>query len=270
VVYLNGVEVMRSNMPGGTVRFDTRASVAIGGGAETTFYHTTLPATQLVSGRNVLAVEIHQANPTSSDISFDLSLRGIPGSGSVRFAAIGDYGNASANEAAVAALVKGWHPDFIITLGDNNYNNGGASTIDGNIGQFYSDYIFPYTGSFGAGASENRFFPALGNHDWRTRSGVPSVPQPYLDYFSLPAGPGNERYYDFVQGPVHFFVVDSDPHEPDGTSSTSVQGQWLQSQLAAASEPWKIVTMHHPPYSSEATAPRSTCSGPSRPGGRRW
>ena len=28
--------------------------------------------------------------------------------------------------------------------------------------------------------------------------------------------PGNERYYDFVQGPVHFFVIDSDQNEPDG------------------------------------------------------
>ena len=60
--------------------------------------------------------------------------------------------------------------------------------------------------------STNSFLPSLGNHDW----GTPNA-QPYLDYFALP---GNERYYDHVQGPVHFFIVDSDPNEPDGIDET--------------------------------------------------
>ena len=165
------------------------------------------------------------------------------GASSTHFAVIGDYGVDNANEAAVAALVKSWIPDFVITTGDNNYTSGASSTIDQNIGKYYHEYIYDYQGTYGAGSPDvNRFFPALGNHDWVTANA-----QPYLDYFSLP---DNERYYDFVQGPVHFFVIDSDTHEPDGTSSTSTQAFWLQSGLAAATEPWKIVYMHHPPYSS--------------------
>jgi len=160
----------------------------------------------------------------------------------LRFAVSGDYGNGSQAEADVAALVKGWNPELIITTGDNNYPDGAADTIDENIGQFFYEFIFPYTGSYGEGALENRFFPSLGNHDWQTAGA-----QPYLDYFILP---GNERYYDFTRGPVHFFALDSDSDEPDGVDRDSVQAAWLQSQLANSKYPWKIVYMHHPPYSS--------------------
>jgi hypothetical protein len=164
------------------------------------------------------------------------------------FAVIGDFGSGSTNERDVANLVKSWNPSFVLTVGDNNYPDGEASTIDKNIGQFYHDFMYPYTGSYGAGATTNRFWPAVGNHDWDNTVGAPL--SPYLNYFKLP---GNERYYDFVQGPVHFFVIDSDNREPDGYKSTSVQAQWLQTRLAIASESWKIVVLHHGPYSSRTS-----------------
>ncbi|RPH61619.1 MAG: hypothetical protein EHM81_03885 [Chloroflexi bacterium] len=168
----------------------------------------------------------------------------LPPGSSVRFAVIGDYGLSWTPEADVAAKVKSWNPDFIITTGDNNYPDGAASTIDKNIGQYYHEFIYPYKGSYGAGATYNRFFPTLGNHDWHATGA-----KPYLDYFTLP---GNERYYDFASGPVHFFALDSDPEEPDGNTSTSAQGAWLKNAMAAATEPWKIVYFHHAPYSSGA------------------
>ena len=157
-------------------------------------------------------------------------------------AVIGDYGDAGQPEADVAALVDSWNVDYVLTTGDNNYPDGEASTIDENIGQYYQQYIGSYSGSFGAGAAENRFFPSPGNHDWNT-----GTLQPYLDYFTLP---GNERYYEVELGPVHLFAMDSDPNEPDGRSSTSTQANWLQTQLGSSAAPWKLVTMHHPPYSS--------------------
>ena len=160
----------------------------------------------------------------------------------VRFAVIGDYGDAGQPAADVAALVADWNPDFIITTGDNNYPSGEAETIDENIGQYYHAFIYPYVGAYGKGAETNRFFPSLGNHDWALGN-----VDPYLDYFTLPY---NERYYDFVWGPVHFFVVDSDLQEPDGRSYNSKQGTWITEQLSASTAPWQIVTMHHPPYSS--------------------
>ena len=160
----------------------------------------------------------------------------------VSFAIIGDYGEAGEAAAAVAALVKGWGPAFIVTTGDNNYPDGMRETIDENVGQYDHAVIGGYAGAYGAGAAESRFFPALGNHDWRTHDLAP-----YLDYFSLP---GNERYYAVSWGPVDLFVVDSERAEPDGIEADSTQARWLQAALGASTTPWQLVILHHPPYSS--------------------
>lgn len=189
----------------------------------------------------------------SSDAAWSEVVRAIQGSDEwktkhpvtttvLRFAVIGDYGIAGDRARDVSILVKSWPVDFVITTGDNNYPNGAASTIDTNIGQHYSDFIFPYIGSFGSTATLNRFFPTLGNHDWETAGAVP-----YLNYFTLP---GNERYYDFTKGLVQFFAVDSDPNEPDGISQGSVQGQWLHARLSSSTRPYRFVYMHHAPFSS--------------------
>lgn len=165
----------------------------------------------------------------------------------IRFAVIGDYGDASQAAHDVADLVKSWKPEFIITVGDNNYPIGAPDTIDDNVGQFYHEFIYPYLGKYGPGADRNRFFPVLGNHDWDYSWG-----QPYLDYFTLP---GNERYYDFAWGPVHFFALSSDSREPDGFRANSVQAMWLQERMAASTSPWQLVYMHHSPYTSGIHGP---------------
>ncbi len=80
-VYLNGGEVYRENLPGGALSYTNRAVNTVSGTA-TTYNLTTKTTNQLVQplveGTNVLAVEIHQANPTSSDILFDLEVVGNP------------------------------------------------------------------------------------------------------------------------------------------------------------------------------------------------
>jgi tartrate-resistant acid phosphatase type 5 len=158
------------------------------------------------------------------------------------FAVIGDYGENNQAEHDVADLITNWKPDLIITTGDNNYPDGSRDTIDPAIGKYFHDYIFPYPGNPGDGSQENRFFPSLGNHDW-----ISQKAQPYLDYFTLP---GNERYYQFIRGPVAFFALDSDAHEPDGINQSSNQAGWLKEQLALSKASWNIIYFHHPPYSS--------------------
>ncbi len=74
VIYLNGNEIVRSNMPSGTISFSTPATTAAGGDEESTFFEFILNNANLVTGKNVIAVEIHQSGATSSDVSFDLSL----------------------------------------------------------------------------------------------------------------------------------------------------------------------------------------------------
>ncbi len=75
IIYLNGVEVVRSNMPAGTVTYTTRATASIGGADESAWLQAPIDPSLLVKGTNVVAVEIHQQTPSSSDISFDLELR---------------------------------------------------------------------------------------------------------------------------------------------------------------------------------------------------
>ena len=95
-------------------------------------------------------------------------------------------------------------------------------------------------------------FPGAGQPRLVRSHRCAALPYPYLAYFDLPSGPGQERYYDVVLGPVHLFALDSDPNEPDGITSTSVQAEWLRTGLAASTAPWKLVFLHHPPYSSAA------------------
>jgi hypothetical protein len=83
VVYLNGVEAFRANMPAGAIGYRTLAPVAIGSADETTFVTAALNPALLLAGANLIAVEIHQANVTSTDISFDLELVGGTGTASV-------------------------------------------------------------------------------------------------------------------------------------------------------------------------------------------
>ena len=78
VVYLNGTEIWRDNMPASAPAYNTLALTAIGGTGESTPVGPASPlANTLVDGMNVLAVEIHQAAITSTDISFNLSLSGV-------------------------------------------------------------------------------------------------------------------------------------------------------------------------------------------------
>ncbi len=80
VVYLNGTEVVRTNMPTGPVSSSTRASDEVpeggaGGDPEATYFEFDALHTLLVNGTNVVAVEVHTASG-SSDMSFDLALFG--------------------------------------------------------------------------------------------------------------------------------------------------------------------------------------------------
>ncbi len=75
VFYLNGQEVYRQNMPDGAVSYSTPASnrVDVAG----LLGPISIPATRLVEGDNVLAVEVHQINSSSTDLTFAMSLDAV-------------------------------------------------------------------------------------------------------------------------------------------------------------------------------------------------
>lgn len=83
IVYLNGEEVVRSNMPEGLVDFQTLAATYVSGEEEGFFLSYSTPANVLLEGENIIAVEIHQRNETSSDISFDLELISLRNSNTI-------------------------------------------------------------------------------------------------------------------------------------------------------------------------------------------
>ena len=122
---------------------------------------------------------------------------------------------------------------------------GSAGTIKDNIGKHYGNFIYNPDAPAdrictGAAADEkvNRFFPAPGNHD---NYSLPAL-KPYLDYFTLP---GDERDYDFIWGPVHFFSINSGT----GGNISSTTKDWMKEKLKQSNNPFKLVYFHHPPFS---------------------
>ncbi|MCW5909004.1 MAG: metallophosphoesterase [Chitinophagales bacterium] len=168
---------------------------------------------------------------------------------SITFAIIGDYGNDDPAEGEVAAMVKSWNPDFIITTGDNNYPVGAAGTIVKHIGKYYCDFIYnpdaPEAQRCNGKATaemQNRFFPSPGNHD---NYSSPAL-QPYLDYFTLP---GDERNYEFVWGPAHFYSINTGING-NLKCCDSQEAKWLQDALNKSTSPFNFVYFHHPPYTT--------------------
>ena len=121
-------------------------------------------------------------------------------------------------------MIESWHPDFVLTVGDNAYPQGSAGLLDRDI-----------FGPYAAVMRESAWFPALGNHDVKANGGKPE-----LDAFhSL----GNERWYRFTWGNAAVVVLDSDVSVAPGSS----QLRFARSALALASC-FRFAAWHHPPW----------------------
>ncbi len=83
ILYLNGREIGRSNMPAGTVAYSTLASAGQSGVNESSIYTIDYPLTpgDLAEGINILAVEVHQSSPGSGDLGLDVRLSGFKPAG---------------------------------------------------------------------------------------------------------------------------------------------------------------------------------------------
>ena len=102
-------------------------------------------------------------------------------------------------------------------------------------------------------ARRARSSPRRGNHDSRPSNGDGTA---YLDAFTLPTNGASpaypdhaERYYSFDYGRVHFVALDTEFAFQDATRRAE-QLSWLESDLAATSQPWKIAFFHRSPYSA--------------------
>ena len=75
LIYLNGDEIIRDNMPEGQILFQTQATSAVSFSDEEEYYEWNIDAGLIDVGENVIAVEVHQSSSSSSDKSFDLELK---------------------------------------------------------------------------------------------------------------------------------------------------------------------------------------------------
>jgi hypothetical protein len=140
------------------------------------------------------------------------------------FAVVGDFGSGNAHEARVASLIESWHPDFVLTVGDNAYPEGSAALLDRDI-----------FGPYAAVMRESAWFPALGNHDVKADDGKPEL----AAFHSL----GRERWYRFTWGNAAFVVLDSDTSVAPG----SPQLRFARRALARRSC-FRFAAWHHPPW----------------------
>lgn len=153
--------------------------------------------------------------------------------GALRFAVIGDTGTGDKYQFAVAKQMDAEYErdpfGFVLMLGDNNYR----STF---LKQAKSVFEAPYAKLLARGV---KFYATLGNHDQLSAS-----EQIAYAGFNM----GGQRSYTFAPAGdlVEFFTFDSTPVVERGETS---QLDWLDRALAASKAKWKIVYLHHPPFS---------------------
>jgi 3',5'-cyclic AMP phosphodiesterase CpdA len=158
----------------------------------------------------------------------------------VRIAAVGDNGSGGRQAMAVAermALTYEQMPyGLVALLGDICYY--------GNIEKRFGDvFLQPFGPLIDAGVG---FELAVGNHDTDldySDEGLEEI-EAELRLLGTPS-----RYYSTTHGPVDLFYLDSSVPGIFGRRGPE-QWEWLDDELAASSSQWKIVALHHPPYSS--------------------
>lgn len=168
---------------------------------------------------------------TADDIDDDDDPIVDPADDEVLFVHSGDLGEVNPNAEAVAEVIESDNPEALILGGDLTY---------GGSGDYATDFATNYQWALTAGI----VYPCLGNHN------VDATTSNFHTFFDKPGG---RNYYEAIIGPIHFFFLNSDPREPDGISITSEQQEWLRLKALLSVARWKVVVMHHPPFSSGST-----------------
>jgi uncharacterized repeat protein (TIGR01451 family) len=149
IVYLNGHEVYRTNMPEGEIDYRTEAEETVSDEEEDIFIEDNLDPAWLVDGWNTLAVEIHQSSDDSSDLHFDLELNGdtrADSSASVRIMEPTGVNTTtlSTNEAVTATRppdLTGYEMFYVATDGNDDEGDGSVDQPWATIG--YASNLVP-------------------------------------------------------------------------------------------------------------------------------
>ncbi|MFF1375311.1 metallophosphoesterase family protein [Streptomyces sp. NPDC058308] len=136
--------------------------------------------------------------------------------------------SSSCKHPKTAALVKQINPSFVMTMGDNQYDDARLKDF-----QRYYDKTW--------GAFKSKTHPVAGNHETYDPAGSLAG---YKSYFGSVAYPDGESYYSYDQGNWHFIALDSNSFDDD------TQIDWLKDDLAANSKKCVAAYWHHPLFSS--------------------
>jgi len=250
VVYLNGVEVFRTNMPDGAIDYTTLAASTVSGSDESKFFVAGVDPSLLHDGPNVLAAEIHQAAATSSDISFDLELRGQERrDNAFTFTVTADmrsysgpgYDLSQYFRGACEAIASRGRGAFMVSPGDIDPPGDVLWTITSTLGATY------------------KWYPVVGNHEL-PGGGQESYPGSNMDwlrgynYGAVNPGPSGcpETTYSFDYANAHFVVLNE---YCDTSGDTATSGDvpdhlynWLVDDLSATDKTHIFVFGHEPAY----------------------
>ncbi|WP_312994534.1 alkaline phosphatase PhoX [Chryseobacterium flavum] len=126
VVYLNGEEVVRDNMPAGAITFNTLSSTIIDGAAESTYNIFSIPKSKFVNGVNRISIELHNRSAGSSDLRIDAYLKTIPATTACNGTHISCFTSIVPTAQTNKLIIPAEHKYQLILKEGDNYTEGGG------------------------------------------------------------------------------------------------------------------------------------------------
>ncbi|XP_013397188.1 purple acid phosphatase 17 [Lingula anatina] len=165
--------------------------------------------------------------------------------GKTSFIVLGDWGYNSSHQAKVAKAMGEWaeanNARFVLTVGDNFYNEGVSSLTDPLWNTLYRDvYVDP--------SLNITWYACLGNHDHYWGNAIYQVKaHQTVDWrWYMP-----NLYYTFEiqdhegdQVTIEFIVADTE------NCKSKMQMKWMKKAITRSSADWTIAVGHHPVLSS--------------------
>jgi hypothetical protein len=179
------------------------------------------------------------------------------------FFVIGDFGNGSGGQRALAAAMTAEFRRrmqtadpvrFVLTTGDNIYADMNLGYFQRGTGWQDRDWAGKFFEPYKSILEQVPFLPSLGNHDGNSTENRADLTT-YLDNFFFPGNrPARWYRFDFA-GLADFFALDSTENSTTGHTTPAFapegeQSTWLSKALGESRALWKIPYFHHPPFNA--------------------